>query len=113
MASLRSAQKRRYNQCKAQGKSGVDPFWSLLGMRDHVLSSEHNLATRQRLWKQVARLVETNDNVRLYEIELDGQPGVRVWDWAGNTGTFAFDNSPGKSTRFDNEVKSVYPSLEE
>ena len=84
ITKLNASQKRHYNLNKSQGRNAGNPFWSLSGMRDHLLSAEHNLHVRQRLWKQVAKIVESNDNVRLYEVELDGQPGVRVWDWSGN-----------------------------
>lgn len=57
---------------------------SSLQLRDEVMADEHSIATRQRLWQQVEKIVEENSNVRSnMEIMPSGDEG-RVWTWIGS-----------------------------
>lgn len=69
---------------EGRNSTEVPAFWGLEQMRDQLLSSEHALAKRQRLWNKVAPLVESNDNIQLKEAVHRGQP-LSVWEWTGNT----------------------------
>ncbi|GAA6000908.1 uncharacterized protein JCM10292_006485 [Rhodotorula paludigena] len=51
-------------------------------LRDLVLQSEHSPARRARLWQKVARVVEGNANVRVGDVEVNGEE-LRGWTWTG------------------------------
>jgi len=110
---LQGKQKRKSIQAAEEGRT-VEPYWGQLRMRDDILSAEHNLAIRQRLWSKVSKIVETNDNIRSSEIEHEVQP-IRVWSWSGNADTLLEVDSPRKQLRFDipqdEKVESVYPAI--
>lgn len=57
---------------------------SSLQLRDEVMADEHSIATRQRLWQQVEKIVEENSNIRSnMEVMPTGDEG-RVWTWIGS-----------------------------
>ncbi|GJE95101.1 Man1-Src1p-C-terminal domain-containing protein [Phanerochaete sordida] len=66
--------------------SAPRPYIPSTQLRDAVLQGEHALATRQRLWTAVERVVEANTNVRTNLEEVPGGDEMRVWRWVGAVG---------------------------
>ena len=62
------------------------PYLSSNQLRDVVLSEEHSIKTRKRLWTKVEEIVEGNANVRVNLEEIEGGDETRVWRWVGSTG---------------------------
>lgn len=60
-------------------------FVSSVQLRDLLMPHE-SLATRDRLWEKVARVVEGNTNVRANLEEGSGGNEMRVWRWVGGSG---------------------------
>ncbi|EKM55391.1 uncharacterized protein PHACADRAFT_255993 [Phanerochaete carnosa HHB-10118-sp] len=72
--------------------SAPRPYVPSTQLRDAVLQGEHSVATRQRLWKEVERIVEANTNVRTNLEEVAGGDEMRVWRWVGSVGqTLAYE----------------------
>lgn len=73
-------------------KHHIDPisapqaFISSLQLRDLILQEESSVATRNRLWDRVERVVEGNANVRTNMEEVYGGDEMRVWRWVGSAG---------------------------
>ncbi|CAE6439952.1 unnamed protein product [Rhizoctonia solani] len=57
-------------------------YVSSLHLRDMVLQEEHNVHKRMRLWSKVAKIVESNANIRANVEEVAGDE-TRVWRWVG------------------------------
>ncbi|CAE6347615.1 unnamed protein product [Rhizoctonia solani] len=57
-------------------------YVSSLHLRDMVLQEEHNVHERMRLWSKVAKIVESNANIRANVEEVAGDE-TRVWRWVG------------------------------
>ena len=53
-------------------------------LRDLLLHSEFDVKRRDRIWRSVQKLVETNANVRARTADVYGEPN-RVWEWFGVT----------------------------
>lgn len=51
-------------------------------LRDLVLLSEHSPSRRAALWTRVAHVVEGNANVRVRDVEVNGEE-MRGWQWTG------------------------------
>ncbi|GAA5910254.1 uncharacterized protein JCM6883_001128 [Sporobolomyces salmoneus] len=54
-------------------------------LRDLVLQHVHSPTRRAQLWKKVEKVVEGNSNVRVMEVEQNGEE-LRGWQWVGATG---------------------------
>ncbi|POW20182.1 hypothetical protein PSHT_03832 [Puccinia striiformis] len=52
-------------------------------LRDLILSYDHDPLNRQKLWKNVEKIVEGNSNVRTKVDEVRGQ-SCKVWEWIGS-----------------------------
>ncbi|SGY38423.1 BQ5605_C003g02026 [Microbotryum silenes-dioicae] len=69
-----------------QSRSGAaitpEPAIAQSHLRDLILQEEHSPAKRDRLWTQVARVVEGNANIRAKEVEFAGEE-LRAWEWTG------------------------------
>ncbi|KAF5365666.1 hypothetical protein D9758_003311 [Tetrapyrgos nigripes] len=61
-----------------------EPFLSSLQLRDLILQDVHSVASRQRVWDQVEKVVESNANVRANLEEVGGGDELRVWRWVGS-----------------------------
>ena len=67
--------------------SGMDDsFVSVTQMRDSVLRDEFSSARRQRVWRNVEKLVEQNANVRTKVGSLGSGDIGRGWRWIGAEG---------------------------
>jgi len=58
---------------------------SSIQLRDLVLQDVHSIKTRERVWRQVERVVEGNANVRTNLEEVEGGDEQRVWRWVGSS----------------------------
>ena len=63
-----------------------DSFVSVTQMRDSVLRDEFSSARRQRVWRNVEKLVEQNANVRTKVGSLGSGDIGRGWRWIGAEG---------------------------
>ncbi|GAA6060125.1 hypothetical protein JCM10212_001422 [Sporobolomyces blumeae] len=54
-------------------------------LRDLVLQHVHSPERRAQLWRKVEKVVEGNSNVRVMEVEQNGEE-LRGWKWIGATG---------------------------
>ncbi|KIY50896.1 hypothetical protein FISHEDRAFT_38542 [Fistulina hepatica ATCC 64428] len=68
------------------------PSISSIQLRDLVLQHEHSLRKRERLWRQVERVVEENANVRANLEETENGDELRVWRWVGSPGVRRLSN---------------------
>lgn len=51
-------------------------------LRDLVLQDEHSPSQRRQIWNDVSKIVEDNANVRVRQVEQNGED-VRAWEWTG------------------------------
>ncbi|GAA6013190.1 hypothetical protein JCM11491_005210 [Sporobolomyces phaffii] len=63
-------------------------------LRDLVLQHVHSPTRRAQLWRKVERVVEGNSNVRVMQVEQNGEE-LRGWQWVGATTT----TTGGRPTR--------------
>ncbi|GAA5932755.1 uncharacterized protein JCM15063_002194 [Sporobolomyces koalae] len=66
-------------------------------LRDLVLQHVHSPTRRAQLWKKVEKVVEGNSNVRVMEVEQNGEE-LRGWQWVGATGARELEASPSRQT---------------
>ncbi|GAA6051850.1 hypothetical protein JCM3770_005496 [Rhodotorula araucariae] len=77
-------------------------------LRDLVLQDEHSPARRAALWKRVAHVVEGNANVRVKDVEVNGEE-LRGWEWTGPmAGAAAIEPAERPAMR---EGGKTFPSL--
>ncbi|SCV67100.1 BQ2448_5746 [Microbotryum intermedium] len=74
--------RKQAEQSRIEGVVTSEPAIAQSHLRDLILQEEHSPARRERLWTQVARVVEGNANVRAKEVELAGEE-LRAWEWTG------------------------------
>ncbi|KAM0756451.1 hypothetical protein T439DRAFT_321156 [Meredithblackwellia eburnea MCA 4105] len=84
-------------------------------LRDLVLQHVHSSSERQRLWKQVEKIVEGNSNVRAKQVEHHGEE-IRAWEWVGLAGPSSRPGTPGGTREKDEPMQEIsggglYPKL--
>ncbi|BGP37921.1 inner nuclear membrane protein enriched at telomere/subtelomere region [Rhodotorula kratochvilovae] len=78
-------------------------------LRDLVLQDEHSPARRAALWKRVAHVVEGNANVRVKDVEVNGEE-LRGWEWTGPMAGAAAAIEPAERPAM-REGGNMFPSL--
>jgi len=66
-------------------------------LRDLVLQHVHSPSRRAQLWKRVEKVVEGNSNVRVMEVEQNGEE-LRGWQWVGATGAREIESASGQQS---------------
>lgn len=62
---------------------GVTPrYVASAHLRDAALAGETSQKRREMLWKQVQRVIESNSNIRVRQLEVHGEI-MKVWEWIG------------------------------
>ncbi|TQS39355.1 hypothetical protein Golomagni_00123 [Golovinomyces magnicellulatus] len=70
--------------------SKIERWISIGQLRDDILRDEHSIAKRERVWRKVRIVIETNANVRSSQKEDRNGEVSRVWEWIG-----AIESRPG------------------
>ncbi|RKF71824.1 Inner nuclear membrane protein SRC1 [Golovinomyces cichoracearum] len=73
-----------------QENSKIERWISIGQLRDDILRDEHSIAKRERVWRKVRIVIETNANVRSSQKEDRNGEVSRVWEWIG-----AIESRPG------------------
>lgn len=73
-----------------QENSEIERWISIGQLRDDILRDEHSIAKRERVWRKVRIVIETNANVRSSQKEDRNGEVSRVWEWIG-----AIESRPG------------------
>lgn len=60
--------------------TGVAPYVVPEQVRDDVLADMHSSAERQKLWSRVRKVVESNANIQVKQLELQGDI-TDVFEW--------------------------------
>lgn len=63
--------------------NSVPGYIGSIQLRDLILSEENNLSRKLKLWKQVAKKVEMNTNIKSTLLESHGEI-MLVWEWITN-----------------------------
>uniref|UniRef100_A0A060TG78 ARAD1D28424p n=1 Tax=Blastobotrys adeninivorans TaxID=409370 RepID=A0A060TG78_BLAAD len=62
---------------------GVTPrYVASAHLRDAALAGETSQKRKEMLWKQVQRVIESNSNIRVRQLEVHGEI-MKVWEWIG------------------------------
>lgn len=73
-----------------QENNKIERWISIGQLRDDILRDEHSIAKRERVWRKVRIVIETNANVRSSQKEDRNGEVSRVWEWIG-----AIESRPG------------------
>jgi len=65
-----------------KGKNNQDGFLSITQLRDDILRKESLESRKKKIWTLVAKVVESNTNVRTRQAKVRGE-WSRVWEWIG------------------------------
>src|ERR1700761_7729652 len=87
-----------------------DSFVSVTQMRDSVLRDEFSSARRQRVWRNVEKLVEQNANVRTKVGSLGSGDIGRGWRWIGANGS---SGSGRRSSMYSRRAEDGSPGMKE
>lgn len=66
-----------------QENNKIERWISIGQLRDDILRDEHSIAKRERVWRKVRIVIETNANVRSSQKEDRNGEVSRVWEWIG------------------------------
>ncbi|GAA5925832.1 hypothetical protein JCM1841_006329 [Sporobolomyces salmonicolor] len=69
-----------------------------LHLRDLILQDVHSPARRAQLWKKVEKVIEGNSNVRVINVEQNGEE-LRGWLWTGSTRAIEDVGSNGRGEK--------------
>ncbi|BFZ58372.1 inner nuclear membrane protein enriched at telomere/subtelomere region [Savitreella phatthalungensis] len=71
------------NGISANASGAVEATLGVSQLRDGILREVFSSRERERLWRDVAAVVEANSNVRPTQAEIEGE-WLRAWEWIGH-----------------------------
>lgn len=80
-STLNRLEEFKRNSLQEDGKN-QEGFLSISQLRDDILRHESSEKVKKRIWSTVAKMVESNTNVRTRQAKVKGE-WSRVWEWVG------------------------------
>jgi Man1-Src1p-C-terminal domain len=102
--------RRVFGELSNYASSMDDSFVSVTQMRDSVLRDEFSSVRRQRVWRNVEKLVEQNSNVRTKVGSLGSGDIGRGWRWIGSERPAG---SGRRSSMYSRGFEDSSPGMEE